>query len=108
MCKSLKKQPITKPCESNQIYFSLERVVVDLVDFNNCSSINHHYTYIFTAIDHYSRFVIAVPIINQSAKSSKDTFIHMYKIFRNSKSIVSGREFSNELINNYLSEILFL
>ena len=106
VCKSLKKQPITKTCESNQIYSLLERVVVDLIDFNKWSSINHHYSYIFTAIDHYSRYALAVPIINKSAESTKDAFIHILKIFRNPKSIVSdnGREFSNELINNYLSE----
>ena len=106
VCKSLKKQAIPKTCESNQIYFLLEPVVVDLIDFNKWSSINHPYPYIFSAIDHYSRFSMTFPIINKRAESSKDAFIYMLNFFWNPKSIVSDnvREFSNELINNYLSE----
>ena len=71
---------------------------VDLVDLTKESGSNFNYKYILTCIDVFSKYAWAIPILNKSAKTTKEAFEKIFADGRSPKYIFSddGKEFKGE------------
>lgn len=81
-------------------------VQMDCIDLRNYAADNDGYGWILNILDCYSKFLLPVALKNKTALAVKNALHH--QIYREGCPAViqtdNGREFNNEMLNNFLSE----
>jgi transposase InsO family protein len=94
------KLPRQGPLQVQEAACVMDRLAVDLTGPHPILS--KGYVYILTAVDVFSRFLIAVPLRNKSAQTVAEVLYREVSCrFRTSRQLISdqGREFDHELLS---------
>ena len=93
------KPPRQGPLQIQEVASIMDQLDVDLTGPHPASTKGH--TYIMTAVDVFSRFLIAVPIRNKMARTVAEVlYQHVFCVFGTPRQLRTdqGREFENELL----------
>ena len=101
-CRStLKREPVKQIIT----YYPKERYVRDLSDFHVEFKKNNKYIYLFSIIDHFSKYGMAYIIYNKNAETTLKYIKIAFECngFPESIGCDNGIKFNNNLVDNFLS-----